>query len=147
MKSKVHLKLSNVYSVNFIFYPSCPVTISLVSSVGIIWSLDLTLWSQIRLFTCNQLPGAGSVEDGPLSGWHFTLIPVGSCPGAEWQQQLRVSSEVWFLVLGQSKHIILDLACPRSRGLVCHTHVVIHSPRWVDLLRELREVCIGEPSL
>ncbi|XP_024588375.1 tRNA-splicing endonuclease subunit Sen15 [Neophocaena asiaeorientalis asiaeorientalis] len=49
--------------------------------------------------------------------------------GAEWQQQLRVSSEVWFLVLGQSKHIILDLACPRSRGLVCHTHVVIHSPR------------------
>lgn len=55
------------------------------------------------VFTCNQLPGASSVDERkPFPGLTVCSDPCGSCPGAGWQEQLRVGSGLWFIVLGQS---------------------------------------------
>lgn len=104
--------------VNFLLYSQHPVTVSLVSSAGATCSLGLTLWSQIRLRTVSQSPGAGSVverllcqADGVICGF----LPRSWVAGAVEDVFLAP------VLKGQSRHSILDPACTRSCGLVYHT--------------------------
>lgn len=123
---------------NFLLYSQHPVTISLVSSVT--WSLDLTLWSQIKTLPCYQLPGAGSVVERPLSGWRFLcgFLPRFWVAGAVEDVfsalvlSVRASTSSWILLV--QEHVALYA-----------THV-LHSLWWADLLWGLWKVFIGESS-
>ena len=94
-----------------------------------------------KTLPCYQLPGAGSVDERPLSGWRFLcgFLPRFWVAGAVEDVFLvlvlsvRANTSSWILLV--EEHVALYA-----------THVVLHSPWWADLLWGLWKVFIGESS-